>query len=50
MKKVKIYSEVAYLMGIALLAVGNSLCAFGDLGMSMVVAPAYVLHLALSEE
>lgn len=49
MKKVKIYSEVAYLMGIMLLAIGNSLCAFGDLGMSMVVAPAYVLHLALSE-
>ena len=49
MKKVKIYSEVAYLMGILLLAIGNSLCAFGDLGMSMVVAPAYVLHLALSE-
>ena len=49
MKKVKIYSEVAYLMGIMLLAIGNSLCAFGNLGMSMVVAPAYVLHLALSE-
>ena len=47
MKKTAIYSEVAYLVGILLLAVGNSLCAFGDLGMSMVVAPAYVLHLAL---
>lgn len=47
MKKVTIYSEVAYLFGIVLLAIGNSLCAFGDLGMSMVVAPAYVLHLAL---
>ena len=49
MKKPIIYSEIAYLMGILLLAVGNSLCAFGDLGMSMVVAPAYVLHLALAE-
>ena len=49
MKKVTVYSEVAYLFGILLLAVGNSLCAFGDLGMSMVVAPAYVLHLALVE-
>ena len=47
MKKPVIYSEIAYLIGIMLLAVGNSLCAFGDLGMSMVVAPAYVLHLAL---
>ena len=47
MKNRVIYSEIAYLLGIVLLAVGNSLCAFGDLGMSMVVAPAYVLHLAL---
>lgn len=47
MKKVTIYSEIAYLFGILLLAMGNSLSAFGDLGMSMVVAPAYVLHLAL---
>ena len=47
LKKLTIYSEIAYLFGILLLAVGNSLCAFGDLGMSMVVAPAYVLHLAL---
>lgn len=47
MKKMKIYSEVAYVMGIVLMAVGNSLCAYGDWGMSMVVAPAYVLHLAL---
>ena len=47
MKKTVIYSEIAYLVGVLLLAVGNSLCAFGDLGMSMVVAPAYVLHLAL---
>lgn len=48
MKKMTVYSEVAYLIGILLLAVGNSLCAFGDLGMSMVIAPAYVLHLALA--
>ena len=43
------YSEVAYLFGILLLAIGNSLCAYGDFGMSMVVAPAYVLHLALAD-
>lgn len=46
-KKPVVYSEVAYLVGIVLLAIGNSLYAFGDLGMSMVVAPAYILHLAL---
>ena len=49
MKKPTIYTEITYLLGIVLLAMGNSLCAYGDLGMSMVVAPAYVLHLALVE-
>ena len=47
MKKLTIYSEIAYLFGIFLLALGNSFSAFADFGMSMVVAPAYVLHLAL---
>ena len=47
LKRRTIYSEIAYLAGILLLAMGNSLSAYGDLGMSMVVAPAYVLHLAL---
>ena len=49
MKKPVLYSEIAYLLGVLLLAVGNSLCAYGDWGMSMVVAPAYVLHLAMVE-
>lgn len=49
MKKPILYTEIAYLVGIVLLAVGNSLSAFADFGMSMVVAPAYVLHLALSD-
>lgn len=49
MKKAVIYSELAYVVGVLLLALGNSLCAYGDLGMSMVVAPAYVLHLALAD-
>ena len=47
MKKVTVYSEIAYLFGIFLLALGNSFSAYADFGMSMVVAPAYVLHLAL---
>ena len=47
MKKLTIYSEIAYLFGILLLALGNSFSAYADFGMSMVVAPAYVLHLAL---
>ena len=47
MKKPILYSEVAYLIGVLLLSMGNSLSAYADLGVSMVVAPAYVLHLAL---
>ena len=47
MKKMTMYTEVFYLVGIVLLAIGNSLYAYADFGMSMVVAPAYVLHLAV---
>lgn len=47
MKKPIFYSEFAYLIGVLLLSLGNSLSAFADFGVSMVVAPAYVLHLAL---
>ena len=47
MKKPMIYSEVLYIISVLMLALGNSLSAYGNLGMSMVVAPAYVLHLVL---
>lgn len=47
MKKMTMYTEVFYLVGAMLIAIGNSLYAFADFGMSMVVAPAYVLHLAV---
>ena len=47
MKKPIFYSEFAYLIGVLLLSLGNSLSVFADFGVSMVVAPAYVLHLAL---
>ena len=49
MKKERIfYSELAYVIGLAILAFGNALMEWADFGMSMVVAPAYLLHLALS--
>ena len=35
--------ELAYLLAIPLMAVGVSLTVIGDLGVSMVVAPAYIL-------
>ena len=44
-----IYSELAYFFGILVLALGTALMERADFGISMVVAPAYILHLKLSE-
>ena len=49
MKKAVFYTEAAYVVGLLLLAFGTALTAFGGFGMSMVVAPAYILHLKLSQ-
>lgn len=48
-KKTVIYSEVAYLLGVIILALGTAFMALADFGVSMVVAPAYILHLKLAE-
>jgi len=42
-------SELAYLLGLLTLAVGTALMEKANLGMSMVVAPAYILHLKISQ-
>jgi len=47
MKKL-FYMEWAYVLGIVLLAMGTALMEKADFGMSMVVAPAYLLYLKLS--
>ena len=44
----KFYTESAYVLGMILLAVGTALFELANFGMSMVVAPAYILHLAIS--
>lgn len=49
MMKKTLYSELAYIIGIVVLAVGTALLTAADLGLSMVVAPAYVLHVKISE-
>ena len=49
MQKPVFYTEIAYFVGLALLALGTALTAFGGWGISMVVAPAYILHLKLSQ-
>ena len=43
------YTEAAYFFGVILLAIGTAFMERSDFGLSMVVAPAYVLHLKISE-
>ena len=43
------YSELAYVIGIITLALGTAFMERADFGMSMVVAPAYLLHLKISQ-
>lgn len=42
-------TELSYLLGILLLAFGTAFMERADFGMSMVVAPAYILHRKLSQ-
>ena len=44
-----IYSELAYFIGIIVLALGTAFMEKADFGISMVVAPAYLIHLKVSE-
>lgn len=43
------YTEATYVSGIIILAIGTAFMERADFGMSMVVAPAYILHLKISE-
>ena len=45
MKKIHISSEAVYFISIALLAFSVAMCACTDYGVSMIVAPAYILSL-----
>lgn len=49
MEKKRFYTQIAYVLGIITLAFGTALMEKADFGMSMVVAPAYLLHLKVSE-
>ena len=49
MKKKVFYTEASYLLGLFVLTVGTVLMTRADFGLSMVVAPAYLLHLKVSE-
>ncbi len=49
MKKAKVfYCEIAYILGVIVLALGTALMEKANFGMSMIVAPAYLIHLKVS--
>lgn len=48
MKKPNFYTELSYVLGIIFLSLGTSFMTKADFGLSMVVAPAYLIHLKLS--
>ena len=48
-KKRTFYCEIAYAMGIIVLALGTAFMERADFGMSMVVAPAYLIHRKVSQ-
>lgn len=49
MKKKVFYTEIAYIVGLVSLAFSAALMERADFGVSMVVAPAYLLHLKISQ-
>ncbi len=49
MKKKVFYTELAYVLGLVIIAFSAACTEKADFGMSMVVAPAYLLHLKVSQ-
>ncbi len=49
MKKRVFYTEVSYVLAMVIMAFAAAFTEKAGFGMSMVVAPAYILHLKLSE-
>ncbi len=47
-EKKTFYCEISYIIGIIILAFGTALMEKANFGMSMIVAPAYLLHLKIS--
>lgn len=48
-KKKVFYTELSYVFGLVIMAFAAAFTEKADFGMSMVVAPAYILHLKVSE-
>ena len=49
MKKRLMHSEIAYVLAMIILSFGTALMERADLGISMIVAPSYLLHLKVSQ-
>ena len=49
MKKRIFYTELSYVLGLVIMAFAAALTEKANFGMSMVVAPAYILHLKVSQ-
>lgn len=49
MKKKFFYTEIAYVLGLVIMAFAAAFTEKADFGMSMVVAPAYIIHLKVSQ-
>lgn len=49
MKKKVFYTELSYVLGLVIMAFAAAFTEKADFGMSMVVAPAYILHLKVSQ-
>lgn len=43
------FTEAAYVFGIIILALGTAFMEQADFGLSMIVAPAYILHVKISQ-
>lgn len=48
MKKTRFYTEIAYILGLIVLAIGTAMMEKANFGVSMVVAPAYLFYLKLN--
>ncbi len=49
MKKHIFYTEVSYILALIIMAFGAAFTELANFGMSMVVAPTYILHLKICE-
>ena len=49
MKKRVFYTEISYILGLVIMAFAAAFTEKANFGMSMVVAPAYILHLKVFE-